>query len=492
MATALPSYDIISGLCSNCFLFNWKQPENRKTLRKCTRCYVVAYCGMECQEEHWHKVHKNHCKYLGGLKKAKHSEHIKETCKTCIKSDSVGDLVFSSTNPNYVCIFEHVDWSLLPPTFPHPFPLHGPPEDRIEKMLNAAQKILLKIKVTENPVYLMQPQQVDDLERDLWDMRCKIYLNRICGGDQDSEMRMPIYRGTLAFVVDIFDSSSSAWGAIAGKAACYFYQMCGDDYKLLATLSLLIMLITDTASLHLEISLKFSDLLPRDYRQMSKKDEFFEVSDKIIEALDQEVVPFSELAAIACRGKTEQNCNRCHKKIVVQGIKLEDLPVRMPTAQIIFNPVENERYVCESSECYNKETDRATKKAYSWTAAVLATHRGLFATRCDHCFLLAALTEVHRSKCRTKNYCSPVCRGADDAAHKVCCDPDKGHRRIEERKVEAANATVDSFDKQLTQDMSPAAYGPEWVNLAEKVLGKVKKKTNSREKKKETQNDEVD
>ena len=106
---------------------------------------------------------------------------------------------------------------------------------------------------------------------------------------------------------------------------------------------------------------------------------------------------------------------------------------------------------------------------------------------------------MHRSKCRTKNYCSQVCRGADDAAQ-VCCDPDKGPRRIEVRKVktggkdkvEAANATVDSFDKQLTRDMSSGAYGPEWVNLAEKVLGKVKKKTNSREKKKETQIDEVD
>ena len=82
MAAALPAYDI-SDVCSNCELFNWKQPDP-KTLRKCTRCHVVAYCGKECQEEHWHKVHKSQCKYVGGVKKAKHSEHKKETCKTCI------------------------------------------------------------------------------------------------------------------------------------------------------------------------------------------------------------------------------------------------------------------------------------------------------------------------------------------------------------------------------------------------------------------------
>ena len=127
-----------------------RESENREEVHK--PCNVVAYCGKECQEEHWHKVHKNHCKYLGGIKKAKRSEHKKDTCETCIKSNSIGDLVFSPTNPNYVCIFEHVDWSMLPPTFPHPFPLNGCPEDRIEKMLNVGQRILLKIKVTENPV----------------------------------------------------------------------------------------------------------------------------------------------------------------------------------------------------------------------------------------------------------------------------------------------------------------------------------------------------
>ena len=91
MATALPAPQTfpiwnpkqpLVHFCVNCALFNWKQPEDQVSLRRCTRCYAVAYCGKECQEEHWHKVHKNHCKYLGGTKKAQHSEHKKETCKT--------------------------------------------------------------------------------------------------------------------------------------------------------------------------------------------------------------------------------------------------------------------------------------------------------------------------------------------------------------------------------------------------------------------------
>merc|ERR1719222_1823542 len=138
------------------------------------------------------------------------------------------------------------------------------------------------------------------------------------------------------------------------------------------------------------------------------------------------------------------------------------------------------------------------KKNASWTMAVMTTHSRLHATRCDHCFLMAPLKEVHRSKCLTKNYCSQVCRDADDAVHKVCCNPDERERRIDERKikiggkekVEAAKAKVDSFEKHMSPSL--ARY-PEW---AEEVMEKIKKKTKPREKlakkKEEGQIEEVD
>ena len=95
--------------CTNCTIFLWNQPDDPKTVRKCSKCHMVSYCGKECQEEHWTKVHKKQCRYLAGTKKAEHSEHRRDTCRTCIASNSAGDLAFSQTNPNYVCIFESVD-----------------------------------------------------------------------------------------------------------------------------------------------------------------------------------------------------------------------------------------------------------------------------------------------------------------------------------------------------------------------------------------------
>ena len=50
MAHAVPgaiicsNYDI-SIICANCYLFNWHQPEDLTSVRKCTGCRVVARQG---------------------------------------------------------------------------------------------------------------------------------------------------------------------------------------------------------------------------------------------------------------------------------------------------------------------------------------------------------------------------------------------------------------------------------------------------------------
>ena len=152
---------------------------------------------------------------------------------------------------------------------------------------------------------------------------------------------------------------------------------------------------------------------------------------------------------------------------------------RTSTAEIVFNPTETERYICESPECFKKERYRDAEKFGSWTTAVFAIFRRLQDTRCNHCFILAPLSEVHRSKCRTKNYCSLVCREADDAAHKICCHPDKKQRRIEERKVKiggidkvfAANAETDS----IAEEMHKVNLDPDFDKKVAEIIEKTRK-----------------
>ena len=88
-------------------------------------------------------------------------------------------------------------------------------------------------------------------------------------------------------------------------------------------------------------------------------------------------------------------------------------------------------------------------------------------TRCDFCFLLAPLKEVHRSLCKTKNYCSQECRDADDKAHKVCCK--QGHQ-VEERKVK-----VGGKEKTEVADSKVKNFASKTVARLEALLSSLNK-----------------
>ena len=55
--------DLLEKRCANCDIFVWEQVDPVVSpLRRCTGCWKISYCSKECQEEHWHKVHRRHCK----------------------------------------------------------------------------------------------------------------------------------------------------------------------------------------------------------------------------------------------------------------------------------------------------------------------------------------------------------------------------------------------------------------------------------------------
>ena len=86
--------------CANCVIFGWKQVDPTIPLKRCTGCYKISYCSKECQVEHWHKVHRRHCKYLSGKKPLEESAlHKKKTCGRCIKQKAAGRKVFKENEP---------------------------------------------------------------------------------------------------------------------------------------------------------------------------------------------------------------------------------------------------------------------------------------------------------------------------------------------------------------------------------------------------------
>ena len=170
------------------------------------------------------------------------------------------------------------------------------------------------------------------------------------------------------------------------------------------------------------------------------------IVDKILEALEDNLIPHSELVNIACEGNLEQNCTVCQKEITVTrmwylGSGLGDLKedsAQMPvTASGCLDPLEGVVFDCGSLEC--------SRERFSsfriWSDVVTSTVTKLIPTRCDFCFLCAPLQEVHRSLCKTKNYCSKICRRADNDVHKVCCEQGQ---QVEERKIKTNKGGLQS------------------------------------------------
>ena len=174
----LDELKFFSDRCVNCEIFNWKQVDPKSSpLKRCTGCYKISYCSKECQEEHWHKVHKRHCKYFSGKKPLEESDlHKKETCGRCIKQEAAGRKVFKEENPTYVCLFDPIlnssNLAKAKAKFlrdEYPMPSRESSSNRFERILDVLQTVLLKIKVTKQPIFCLYPSEVeliaDELEK---------------------------------------------------------------------------------------------------------------------------------------------------------------------------------------------------------------------------------------------------------------------------------------------------------------------------------------
>merc|ERR1712226_1750439 len=53
--------------CQNCES-RQETPREESSFKRCTACYVVAYCSEKCQKEHWFNSHQKMCKLLSNKK----------------------------------------------------------------------------------------------------------------------------------------------------------------------------------------------------------------------------------------------------------------------------------------------------------------------------------------------------------------------------------------------------------------------------------------
>ena len=179
--------EVWKNTCANCRLFRWRQPEDPaislrrcggfsqfiseaklhlKTINRCGGCWKMFYCSRECQEEHWGKVHKAHCKFFSKKGLQDTVVHNERTCNYCTFQKEFGEEVLKEDDPHYICLFSPVNdesgETLLQIQKSYPTPSSGAFQGRrSERMLDLLQRLLLKIKVTKQPVYRLYPDEVE-------------------------------------------------------------------------------------------------------------------------------------------------------------------------------------------------------------------------------------------------------------------------------------------------------------------------------------------
>ena len=425
-----------------------------------SRCKMFHYCGPECQEEHWRKTHRHHCKFLFGPKGVEKMKnmHDKETCPSCIAQGSAESDLFLDDNPTYVCIND--------PDNSQKQKLHfmslvtEAASDRMERIVMVMQRVVEKMKVTNHPTYKRHRSDMDEIEQGILNLRDRIYNERLF----DTKG----YQNKVKYMAGASnDTVLSVSNKIGNRS---------DHFRTWETYMILTMLLVFLETSRLSKMLKSPEKsLPKELREPTRKvDHFLEIVDRILDALEHQLVPHSQLAALACEDENpNQKCSACQKEITVTTILYPELPLWcVDTPLVLLYPVDDVSYSCGSKECTAEVLSKKKAMFNTWSAAVGAIVMKLGATKCDFCFLLAPIKEVHRSLCKTKNYCSSKCRNEDDLVHKVCCK----EGRVEARKVKTGGKEKPvvanrNFDLFVTSFENQGHSCPE----TKKIISKLKK-----------------
>ena len=371
--------------CANCKLFGWEEPDpSISPLKVCTGCRKISYCSKACQEEHWNKVHRRHCKFFSGEKGAEGTVvHNKETCSHCMMQEAAGQAVFKEKNPNYICFFDPVNpkaESLQELQIKYPLPLKaGTQQSRVERIIDVLQRLLLKIKLTRQPVSRLYPREVDLITDELLHMKKAAIADHV------------IYPRTYQTPVDLTKLKALLYADLRSLHPNGRYQMW---HTFLMVSDLLYCIRT----VELDGMIKKPEKsLPKEQRSVSRMvrgGSFLTVADQILEVLEEKLVSQEDLAAIVCDGDVERVCSGCSKDISIKVVLTWGDQRIEGTPAVMFQSGQANLFSCGEKAC--NDLIKVGPEVHSWHMAVGATGNKLRETRCDNCFLLAPVKDVHR------------------------------------------------------------------------------------------------
>ena len=188
--------------CVNCTIYGWAQLSDRSKLLRCAKCKFISYCSKECQQEHWVKVHRHHCKYMSGQKKLPLTRHDTATCSGCLQQTMIGLEGMSQVdNPCLGCSWVlnvsphvvkispdsiHSCFTVTDPGAVHSVPLpfklgemSGIFLTKAEHTASILNRLLRKLKLIKHPALIIDPVASNNMEKLVSMMRHYIWNNYI-------------------------------------------------------------------------------------------------------------------------------------------------------------------------------------------------------------------------------------------------------------------------------------------------------------------------
>jgi len=447
--------------CPNCTLYRWPQPDDKSSLKQCSKCKVVIYCSKECQKEHWEKVHKKQCKYLAKEKVFPLSRHDQITCQGCKDERETGGLdeMAKLDNPILGCYMSKV--GCLPVVClpgvegdiseaPLPFQLgemSGKFQTKQEHTISIILHIMYKMKLTRHNLWTICPQDMDCLWKSFSIIRNEIWRAYIMSSSL--QVQEDKIRGLM--IPSLVEGLKDQASMINSKLTTEAHEL--DEFQPWNTLLLLLdFLLTSTTIDAFRIVAEAKGLpeMSLDIEKIRLTSvQFNTMWQQLLDSMKGKLIPYTTAVRQLCGGSLNQTCVVCAKNITVERVITSTQDHKVPG--LFFSVVST--FYCGYWRC-NIKIGQASCQLFNTYIQISTVCKGSI---CDGCHLPS--TKIHRcTRCLTKQYCGVQCRDKDWAkVHSQVCRNDEIIRKRkggqEKRKEEGQNYL--DFSKELWEAELP-------------------------------------
>ena len=348
------------------------------------------------------------------------------------------------------CILKSLDGTAKSLLSHHPFPLNGDPEDRIERLVILIKKLLLKMALSNHKV-------MEAGGKDMVQMITAMDFNRLMIWKLRKTKPCP---KAAVWLLSI-DICNETWLRLQRQDCMRDdeFALSDDHFRIFDTFGILYNVLEYvTGPVAMQMDLKdVARMFPEDMQPMltaAQNSTFLVTVDRLLDALEHQLIPFPEVVKIICFGEVKKNCSICDEAVTVTEVK--QFMKRLGTVACFFNTLNMGMVRCDNPMCDLLQDNHPSRVDYGkWYPIVETTFMKFKENLCHFCFKLSPHGAVHRcGNCLSKVYCSKVCQTDDwSLIHSKICKSSKGSQRKVKGKAKERKEVGETAVQGWIQEM---------------------------------------